>query len=216
MKHIVAVSVLIALVATVVPTANAVNPPSDTIDIVATSDSFSPNTVTVSTGQKRKLRFIVPSTDTYCCGLEIRSIAFPTLTVAKGGEATTDYLTVTSSFTFSSYWPSTQIHKSDGTVIALDVIAVPVSKPTVTKVEPGRFKRRDSGTFTITVTGTKFASGVKVKVGNVNAKKVTLMTSKKIKAVVPRKSLTVGTHGVTVTNADGGKVTKKRAITIVR
>lgn len=209
-----AVSILIALAAMVVPTASAVNPPSDTIDIVATSDSFSPNTVSVSAGQKRKLRFTVPSTDAYCCGLEIRSTAFPTLTIAKGGEATTDYLTVTSSFTFSSYWPSSNVHKADGTVNVQPIKKI--TAPTITKVQPGKFKRRTTGTFTITVTGAHFARGATVKVRNVSARKVTFISANAIKAVIPRGVLTIGTHDVAVTNKDGGKATKKRAIAIVR
>ncbi|MBI4093156.1 MAG: IPT/TIG domain-containing protein, partial [Candidatus Kerfeldbacteria bacterium] len=108
--------------------------------------------------------------------------------------------------------------KADGTVTVKST-TVPVdeiSKPTITKVQPGRFKRKTSGTFTITLTGTEFEAGPTVKVGKVKSSKVTRLSSTKLKAVIPRKNLAAGKHDVTITNKDGGKVTKKRAITIVK
>lgn len=187
------------------------------LDITTTSSSFSPSSITVDPGDVVTLNFSVPTTDSYCCGLEVRSSAFSTVTVAKGGSGSATF-TASSSFTFSSYWPATSVHKADGTVTVQSASAPTdeVSKPTISKVQPSRFKRKTSGTFSITITGAEFEAGPTVKVGKVKATKVTRLSDTKLKATVPRKNLAAGKHSVTVTNKDGGQATKKRAITIVK
>lgn len=195
------------------------------LNITATSSSFSPSSITVDPGDVITLNFSVPSTDTYCCGLEVRSSAFNTVTIAKGGSGSATF-SASSSFTFSSYWPASNVHKADGTVTVQTATPSPtntntntnvaISKPTITKVQPGKFKRKTEGSFSITITGTEFNTGATVKVGKVKASKVTRLSSSKLRATIPRKNLKSGKHNVTVTNKDGGKTTKNRAITIVR
>lgn len=196
-------------------------------DITATSSSFSPSTITADPGDVVTVNFTVPSTDSYCCGLDVRSSAFSTVTIAKGGSGSATF-TARSSFTFSSYWPSTSVHKADGTVTVQTAVVQPptntntntntnvaISKPTISKIQPGKFKRKTEGSFTITITGTDFQAGATVKVGKVKASKVTRLSSTKLKATIPRKKLKTGKHDVTVQNKDTGKATKKRAVTVV-
>lgn len=196
-------------------------------DITATSSSFSPSSISVDPGDVVILNFSVPSNDSYCCGLEVRASAFSTVTVAKGGSGSVTF-TASSSFTFSSYWPASSVHKADGTVTVQTAVVQPpvntntntntnvaVSKPTIKKIQPGKFKRKTEGSFSITITGTDFQAGTTVKVGKVKASKVTRLSSTKVKATIPRKNLKVGKHDVTVQNKDKGKATKKRGITIV-
>jgi hypothetical protein len=189
-------------------------------EIIATSSSFSPSSITVDPGDVVTLNFSVPASDSYCCGLEVRSSAFSTVTVAKGGSGSAAF-TASSSFTFSSYWPASSVHKADGTVTVQPPTNtntntnVAISKPTIAKVQPGKFKRKTEGSFSITITGTEFKTGATVKVGKVKASKVTRLSSTKVKATIPRKNLKAGKHDVTVQNKDKGKATKKRAISIV-
>ncbi|MBI4426207.1 MAG: IPT/TIG domain-containing protein [Candidatus Kerfeldbacteria bacterium] len=191
-------------------------------DIVATSSSFSPSSITVDPGDVVTLNFSVPSTDSYCCGLDVRSSAFSTVTIAKGGSGNATF-TASSSFTFSSYWPASSIHKADGTVTVQTAAVQPptntnttIVKPTISKVQPGKFKQKTEGSFSIIITGTEFKTGAAVKVGKVKASKVSRLSSTKLKAIIPRKNLAAGKYDVTVTNKDGGKTTKKRAVTIVK
>jgi plastocyanin len=191
------------------------------LDITATSSSFSPSSITVDPGDVVTLNFSVPANDSYCCGLEVRSSAFSTVTIAKGGSGSATF-TALSSFTFSSYWPASNVHKADGTVTIQSAAVQPptntnttIVKPTISKVQPGKFKRKTEGSFSITIIGSEFQAGATVKVGKVKASKVTRLSSTKLKAIVPRQSLKPGKHNVTVTNKDKGKAIKKRAITIV-
>jgi len=98
-------------------------------DITATSSSFSPATVNVDSGDVVTLNFSVPTIDDYCCGLEVRSSKFSTVAVAKGSSNSVSF-TADTSFTFSSYWPASSVHKADGTVTVQATTVAPAPDPT--------------------------------------------------------------------------------------
>src|SRR5260221_13053272 len=78
--------------------------------------TFSPPSITVNSGESVSITFHVPANDPYCCGMIITGNGgqFNTGTIMSGGSAMVNF-TATSSFTFTSKWP-TGIVKGTGTV----------------------------------------------------------------------------------------------------
>ena len=66
----------------------------------------------VAPGSQIKIAFIVRTTNVYYGGLDFRSSKFQTVAAKPGDSATVEF-TADSSFTITSYWPSSGVKKAD-------------------------------------------------------------------------------------------------------
>lgn len=73
-------------------------------------------TVEVDQGETVRITFEVRTGTTYFGGLDFRSEKFNTGTV-KPGESTTVEFIADKPFTFTSYWPASNVKKADGQVV---------------------------------------------------------------------------------------------------
>jgi len=83
--------------------------------VEADDNGLYPATITVAKGQTVNLTFKVRSTNVYYGGLEFRSPKFVTPKVLPGGQNSVSFV-ADESFTYSSYWPATNVKKADGTI----------------------------------------------------------------------------------------------------
>lgn len=97
----------------------------------ADEGNFAPGGITVDQGDSVTITFSVPAGDPYCCGAQVKGDGgqFDTGTIAKGGSQMVTF-TATSSFNFTSYWPSSGISKASGTVTVNAPTSSPPSTPT--------------------------------------------------------------------------------------
>ena len=74
-----------------------------------------PEDLTVNVGDDVKITFKVRTDNVYHAGLDFRGDSFNTRQVMPGAIKTIEF-TATSTFTYSSYWPSTSVLKATGIV----------------------------------------------------------------------------------------------------
>lgn len=85
--------------------------------IEADDSGFYPSsTINVNKNNTVKITFKVRSTGVYYGGLDFRSSKWNTVSASPGGSATVQFV-ADSTFTFSSYWPSSGVKKADGQII---------------------------------------------------------------------------------------------------
>ena len=86
----------------------------------------------VQSGDNISITFTVPSSDPYCCGIQVKGNngQFDTGTIAPGGSSTISF-TASTSFTFTSYWPGTGTVKATANVnVAIPPTPTPTTAPT--------------------------------------------------------------------------------------
>lgn len=97
--------------------APAPTPITESFTVEADDSGFYPATIKVTKGDTVKITFKVRTDNVYFGGLRIISgDLFNTGALVPGGSNTVQFK-ATSNVTFSSYWPSSGVHKADGTVI---------------------------------------------------------------------------------------------------
>ncbi|OGL73135.1 hypothetical protein A3F28_02520 [Candidatus Uhrbacteria bacterium RIFCSPHIGHO2_12_FULL_57_11] len=74
-------------------------------------------TITVSGGARVSITFSVRATGVYFNGLEIKSQYFNTGAIRPGASRTVTFTAPETGFTFSSYWPNSNVKKVDGQVV---------------------------------------------------------------------------------------------------
>lgn len=86
--------------------------------IEADDGGFYPSgTVTVNKGDNVKITFKVRTSGTYFGGLDFRSSVWGDTGTVKPGESTIVEFTADKTFTFTSYWPVSNVKKAAGQVI---------------------------------------------------------------------------------------------------
>ncbi len=91
-----------------------------TFTIEADDSGFYPSgTITVSKGDRVKITFVVRTSGTYYGGLDFRSSVWGDTGTVKPGESTTVEFTADKTFTFTSYWPVSNVKKADGQVVVV-------------------------------------------------------------------------------------------------
>ena len=76
-------------------------------------------TVTVNKGDNVEIEFVVRTSGTYYGGLDFRSSIWGDTGTVKPGEAKTVQFIANDSFIFTSYWPVSNVKKTDGHVVVV-------------------------------------------------------------------------------------------------
>ncbi len=97
------------------PSPSPVSPAVINITVEADDNGLYPATITVQKGAMINLTFLVRSSNVYYGGLEFRSPKFRTPPIFAGGSNSVTF-TADESFTYSSYWPRSNVKKADGRV----------------------------------------------------------------------------------------------------
>ncbi len=84
--------------------------------IEADDDGFYPALINIERGQRIKLTFKVRTDNVYYAGLQIKGPSFDTGPIVPGSQRTVS-LKPDATFTFTSYWPSSGVKKTDGRVV---------------------------------------------------------------------------------------------------
>ena len=104
---------------------NRIGPVPATTTIIASTKEFTvegddkglyPSSLAVKSGDMVKITFKVRTDNVYYGGLSFRSNYFNTGSIKPGDSNTVDF-TADKTFTFTSYWPSSNVKKADGTVL---------------------------------------------------------------------------------------------------
>jgi hypothetical protein len=86
------------------------------ITVEADDSGLYPAAVTVPKGAIVNLTFKVRSTNVYYGGLEFRSNVFITPRIPPGGSNDVTF-TARETFTYTSYWPATNVRKAEGRIV---------------------------------------------------------------------------------------------------
>lgn len=93
-------------------------PQAKSFTIEADDSGFYPSgTITVTKATQVSITFQVRSTGVYFNGLDIKSQYFDTGTVRPGASKIVTFTAPDADFTFSSYWPNSNVKKADGQVV---------------------------------------------------------------------------------------------------
>ncbi len=91
-------------------------PKAEVIVIEADDNGNYPTSITVNEGDNVKVTFKVREDNVYYGGLDFRSSYFNTGKIRPGSSKTVEFI-ADKTFTYTSYWPSSNVKKADGTVV---------------------------------------------------------------------------------------------------
>lgn len=93
-------------------------PKAQSFTIDADDSGFYPSSsITVTRGARVSITFRVRAEGVYFNGLQVKSDYFSTGAIRPGASATVTFTAPDSTFTFTSYWPNSNVKKADGQVV---------------------------------------------------------------------------------------------------